>query len=263
VHLYAPKPVVRFRLGTYEGEARPPEVPHAANPPTGAIIDYWLGDGSSAPVTLTIYDAEGQQVRHFSSTDKPAAIPAPNYPDYFTSPPNILPAGSGAHRFLWDLRYTPPAGAPRWGKPAVLGLTPQAPFGPLVLPGQYRVVLTVGGKESSAPLTVQADPNAGSTPTALAANVHFALALESDIDSNAKVLQAAAQAAANAADGDAGRQRIEDQVKKSDLEGINRQLSMLLNEVVDNDAAPSPTVLDAANQLRASSGKARDTLTGM
>jgi photosystem II stability/assembly factor-like uncharacterized protein len=262
VHLYAPKPAMRFRLGTYEGEARPPEVPHAANPPTGAVIDYWLGDGSSGPVTLTIYDAEGQRVRHFSSTDKPATIPAPNYPDYFTSPPNILPAGSGAHRFVWDLRYTPPAGEPHWGEPAVLGRTPRAPIGPLVLPGQYRVVLTVGGKEYSAPLTVQADPNAGSTPTALAANVHFALALESDIDSNAKVLQAA-QAAANASGSGASRQRIEDQVKKSDLDGINRQLSMLLDEVVDNDAAPLPTVVDAANQLRASGGKARDTLTGM
>src|SRR6185437_11137889 len=255
-------PAMRLRLGTYEGEARPPEVPHAANPPTGALIDYWLGAGSSAPVTLTIYDAEGQQVRRFSSTDKPAAIPAPNYPDYFTSPPNILPAGSGAHRFLWDLRYTPPAGEPHWGEPAVLDRTPRAPMGPLVLPDQYRVVLTVGGKEYSAPLTVEADPNAGSTPAALAANVHFALALEADIDSNAKALQAA-QAAAQASDGGAGRQRIENQVKKSDLDGINRQLSMLLDEVVGNDAAPTPTVVDAASELRASSGKARATLTGM
>ena len=132
-------------------------------------------------------------------------------------------------------------------------------MGPLVLPGQYRVVLTVGGKEYSAPLTVQADPNADTTPAALAANVRFALALESDIDSNAKVLQAAA----NASGGSAGRQRLEDQVKKSDLDGINEQLSMLLDEVVGNDAAPIPTVVDASNQLRASSGKARDTLTGM
>jgi hypothetical protein len=163
---------------------------------------------------------------------------------------------------VWDLRYTPPAGAPRWGKPAVLGLTPQAPLGPLVLPGQYRVVLTAVGKEYGAPLTVKVDPNAGSTPTALASNVHFALALVSDIDNNAKVLQAA-QAAANAADDGAGRQRIEDQVKKSDLDGINRQLSMLLNEVAENDEAPSPTVVDAANNLRASSGKARDALTGL
>jgi hypothetical protein len=247
VHLYAPKPAMRLRLGTYEGEARPPEVPHAANPPTGAVIDYWLGDDSSGPVTLTIYDAEGQQVRHFSSTDKAAVIPAPNYPDYFISSPNILPAGSGAHRFLWDLRYTPPAGVPRWGEPAVLGETPETPMGPLVLPGQYRVVLTVGGKEYSAPLTVQADPNADTTPAALAANVHFALALESDIDSNAKVLQAPATASSG----------------KSGLESINRQLSMLLDEVVGNDAAPTPTVVDAANQLRASSGKAHDALTGM
>ena len=144
----------------------------------------------------------------------------------------------------------------------MLGLTPLAPLGPLVLPGQYRVVLTAGGKGYAAPLTVKADPNASSTPTALASNVHFALALVSDIDSNAKLLQAA-QAASNASDGGAGRQRIEDQVKKSDLESINRQLSMLLNEVVENDEAPSPTVVDAATNLRASSGKAREALKGL
>lgn len=265
VHLYAPKPALRLRLGTYEGEARPPEVPHAANPPTGAIIDYWLGEGVSTPVTLTIYDASGNQVRHYSSADKPAEMPAPNFPDYFISPPTMLAATGGAHRFVWDLRYTPPAGAPHWGEPGVLGRTPRAPMGPLVLPGQYRAVLAVNGKNYSAPLTVKADPNSDGTPTALAANVQLSLELKSDIDSNAKLLQdaQAAVVAANKSGDSAKARQIEDQVKKVGLRVVNMQLSMLLTQIMGIDTAPSPTVMDAANQLRASSSKDREAVTSV
>lgn len=264
-HLYAPRPALRLRLGTYAGEARPPEVPHSANPPTGAIIDYWLGEGISAPVTMTIYDASGNQVRRYSSADKPARMPLPNFPDYYTSPPNILRASQGSHRFVWDLRYTAPAGSPYWGEPGVLDRTPRAPIGPLVLPGQYRVVLAIDGKDYSVPLTVRADPNSGSTPTALAANVQFSLALRSDIDSNAKVLQQAQAAvvSANKSGDSAKAQRIEGQIERIGLSSVNMQLSMLLNQVMEIDTAPSPTVIDAANRLRGSSSRDRDALASM
>ncbi len=259
VHLYAPKPALRLRLGTYEGEARPPEVPHAANPPTGAVIDYWLAGNSNAPVTLTFYDSAGKLVRQFSSADKPVAMPTPNWPDYFMSPPTTLVATAGAHRFVWDLRYTPPAGAPRWGEPAVLGRTPRAPMGPLVLPGEYRVVLTADGKQYTQALTVLADPHAGGADAALAANVQLSLDLGAAIDRNSKLL-ADAKAAADAANASGDRakaQHIEDQVGKSGLGRSTMQLTMLMNQVMETDVAPSPTVQEAANGLEASSDQAR------
>lgn len=259
VHLYAPKPALRLRLGTYEGEARPPEVPHAANPPTGAIIDYWLASASSTPVTLAVYDGAGKLVRRFSSADQPAAMPTPGWPDYFMSPPTVLPASAGAHRFVWDLRYTPPAGAPRWGEPAVLGRTPRAPLGPLVLPGEYRVVLTADGKQYTQALTVLADPHAGGAGPALAANVQLSLDLGAAIDRNSKLLADArtAAAAAIAAGDRAKAKRIEDQVGRSGLGRSTMQLTMLMNQVMDTDVAPSPTVVDAANGLKAASDQAR------
>lgn len=265
VHLYTPRPAMRLRLGTYQNEARPPEEPHAANPPTGAIVDYWLSEGISGPVTLTMFDAAGKQVRRFSSTDKPAAMPVPNFPDYYTSPAKILPAAGGAHRFVWDLRYTPPAGPPRWGKPGVLGRTPHAPLGPLVPSGEYRVVLAVNGKDYSAPLMVQPDPNSRGTASAIAQNVQLALALASDIDSNAKVLQDAQLAVASAKQsGDSAKARlVEDQVESGGLRQSNMQMSMLLNEIIEIDTAPSPTVEAAASQLRATSSKDRDVLTNL
>lgn len=265
VHLYSPHPALRLRLGTYQGEARPPEVPHSANPPVGAIIDYWLGESVSAPVTLTVYDAAGNQVRHYSSADKSVLMPLPNFPDYYTSPPNVLPAEKGAHRFVWDLRYTAPAGAADWGEPAVLDRTPRAPIGPLVLPGQYRVELTVNGTRHSVPLMVLADPNSDSTPTALAANVELSLELRSDIDSNAKLLQEAQAAlifAKKSGDGVLAR-RIEDQVQRVGLRSVNMQLSQLLNQIMEIDTAPSPIVTDAAHRLRSTSSKDRDALASM
>jgi hypothetical protein len=186
-------------------------------------------------------------------------MPTPNWPDYFMSPPTTLAATAGAHRFVWDLRYTPPAGAPRWGEPAVLGRTPRAPMGPLVLPGEYRVVLTADGKQYTQALTVLADPHAGGADAALAANVQLSLDLGAAIDRNSKLL-ADAKAAADAANASGDRakaQHIEDQVGKTGLGRSTMQLTMLMNQVMETDVAPSPTVQEAANGLEASSDQAR------
>ena len=56
-----PIPTRRFR------RMNPPD----ENPPDGAIIDYFLAQPSSAPVTLEILDAQGKLVRRYSSTDRP------------------------------------------------------------------------------------------------------------------------------------------------------------------------------------------------
>ncbi len=158
VHLYRPQPAVEFSLGIYPGEARPPEVAHAANPPTGAIIDYWLGQDMHGPVTLAIYDASGELVRRYSSAAQPVTMPPANFPKYYRAPPAILPAQTGANRFVWNFRGTPPSGPAHWASPAVLCRTPRGPLGPWMPPGRYRVVLTVDGKQYNQPLTVRPNP---------------------------------------------------------------------------------------------------------
>ena len=42
----------------------------AANPPDGAVVDYYLSSAAST-LTLEILDAKGQLVRSFSNSDKP------------------------------------------------------------------------------------------------------------------------------------------------------------------------------------------------
>jgi hypothetical protein len=63
------------------------------------------------------------------------------------------------HRWVWDLRATPPA-SPHYDYPisAVPGRTPLVPRGPLVLPGDYTVRLTVDGHSETQSLTVKMDP---------------------------------------------------------------------------------------------------------
>lgn len=262
VHLYTPRPAVRFRLSTYHAEVRPPEVPHAANPPTGAIIDYWLGKDAKHPITLSIYDSEGNLVRRYSSAEKPADMPPANFPDYWKSPPNVLPAHAGANRFVWDLRYTPPAGPPDWAGPAVLHRTPRGPQGPLVVPGHYRVVLTVDGTDYSAPLVVRPSPYSRATLAALRANVHFGLMLVKTVDDNVRLLHHA-QAALDAADrrGEKTRARhLQATLKKADLKQANSQLLVLLGRVSGTDEAPNATLVETADSLRRSSKQAREEL---
>lgn len=63
------------------------------------------------------------------------------------------------HRFLWDLHYAPvPGEPPQYPIAAVYRNTAPAPTSPWVMPGKYRVVLTVGGKSYEQPLTVVMDP---------------------------------------------------------------------------------------------------------
>jgi hypothetical protein len=152
----------------------PPETPAGENPPAGAVIDYWLGDGGHGPVTLEIFDASGQLVRRFSSADVPRSPPAERYfAKGWTKPPQPLAATAGMHRFVWNLRYQRPDApeysysiAAVWGR-----ATPIEPQGAWVLPGTYTVALTADGNRSTAPLTVEEDPRVKVTRADLQASL--------------------------------------------------------------------------------------------
>ena len=66
LHLYVPRDVYRF--GAAAG-ARPGD-PYAKNPPSGAIIDYYVAEAPQSPVTLEILGGVGEVIRHYSSEKK-------------------------------------------------------------------------------------------------------------------------------------------------------------------------------------------------
>jgi photosystem II stability/assembly factor-like uncharacterized protein len=162
-HLFTPATAYRIQRDTYTDTPLPPDEPFAANPPEGAIIDYYLGHDASAPVTLEILDARGQLVRKFSSANKPDVteedLKKQLIPLYWLRPFRALSSEAGMHRWVWDLHYPPPTST-QHGYPisAIPGDTPRYPLGPTVLPGSYTARLTANGKTYTASFTVKMDP---------------------------------------------------------------------------------------------------------
>jgi photosystem II stability/assembly factor-like uncharacterized protein len=173
--LFRPAPAVRLRQSENHDTPLPPEVPHGDNPPTGAIIDYWLASQPGTPVVLDILDAGGAVIRHFASdqpTDTVRALePAdpPSFMSRWLRRAMPLTANAGHNRFVWDLRLPRPAAESfDFSSGVVPGVgTEPEPSGPLVLPGEYRVRLTVGSVTETQPLHVSLDPREHVAPAAL------------------------------------------------------------------------------------------------
>ena len=159
--LFAPQLTYRVRSRNYPDTPLPPEEPAGQNPPDGAIIDYVLQSGAGSPVTLEVDDAAGKLVRRFSSDDKPESVNANelNIPTYWIRPAKTLATSAGMHRFVWDLHYPPPDVLEHdYPISAIYHDTPRYPLGPSILPGEYRVKLTVDGQSYTRPLTIKMDP---------------------------------------------------------------------------------------------------------
>src|SRR5256885_15803686 len=150
VWLYHPQMAYRSRPGSDEGTPVPFDEPLAQNPPTGAILDYFLKQKAKGPVQLEIFDAEGNLVRRFTSDDKPMKTDPNQVPitTQWIHDEMPLSAEPGGHRFVWDLRY---ALAPSIHR-SFYGLA-----GPWAPPGEYNVRLTANGGSTSQPLAVRMD----------------------------------------------------------------------------------------------------------
>ena len=167
--LFKPGTAIRFEWNKNTDTPLPPWEPAGQNPPDGAILEYFLKQPASGVVTLEILDAAGGVIRRYASTDKPREIrDEGNVPYYWIRPSQILSAGAGLHRFVWDMHYPPPAGStPSYSIAATPGDTAPDPKGPWVVPGTYTVKLTANGKSYTQPLRVKMDPRVKSGTLAL------------------------------------------------------------------------------------------------
>ncbi len=170
--LYAPETAYRL----YYPDAVDAHPPVGANPPAGALIDYYLAAAPKGEITLDILDANGKLVRHISSTRSARKQQPPEWPDQ-VEPMVKLPAGRGMNRFVWDLRYDDPAQIPD------AFYEGEAPRGPIAMPGRYTLKLTAGGKTMTQTLTLKLDPRSRGTEAGLAQK--FALATQAYHDQDA------------------------------------------------------------------------------
>jgi photosystem II stability/assembly factor-like uncharacterized protein len=175
--LLKPETALRIRSSLNTDTPLPPDEPAGENPPDGAMLDYYLNSDSQDPVTLEIREPNGNVVRRYASTDVPvlADVKQLKIPTYWVRPPQSLSAKTGLHRFLWDLHYAPvPTVEPSYPMSAVFQNTAPQPTSPWCLPGDYSVVLTVGGKSFTQSLTVRMDPRVKASPADLAAQFELA-----------------------------------------------------------------------------------------
>jgi photosystem II stability/assembly factor-like uncharacterized protein len=151
-YLFPPATAIRERGAGFTGSPMPKDEPLAANPPSGAYIDYIVGSAAKQPVTIEIFDAKNNLVRGYSSADK---VPQPDPARLSTAPewfnrPSTVSDDPGMHRFVWPLRY---AAAPAFARGR--GSFADGVWAP---PGTYSVVLTVEGQKMTRALTVAPDP---------------------------------------------------------------------------------------------------------
>lgn len=146
-------------------------------PRPGVYIDYFLAEDTSVPVTLDIFDAAGTLIRSFKSVEVQKDSSEEFVPDMATgfvarAPSGSLKTSAGLHRFRWDMCH-----AGTWSA------EPEFRFsgsGPLVEPGKYSIVLTIGDHASETIYTLDIDPRllaSGVTSEALKTQVDFALSL--------------------------------------------------------------------------------------
>ena len=284
--LFRPAAAYRVHRSTWTDTPIPPDEPLAANPPAGAVIEFFLPHDARQPVTLEVLDSAGKLVRRFRSDDAP--VPSADelarelIPAYWLSAPRVLPASGGVHRWVWNLRYADPVSATH-GYPisAVPHATPRQPEGPLALPGSYLVRLTVDGRKLEQPLTLKADPRVRLPEGALAEQLRLATELAGLLTDSSQALLAAqseqaqlqalkpAGAAAQAvADYQAQLSALlESKEEKSEppqkpageavlLPGVQGHISALYAELLRGDAPPT------AAQL-AATAIARESLAGL
>jgi photosystem II stability/assembly factor-like uncharacterized protein len=144
VHLYRPHAAVRYQTEPARGTTNRKFV--APNPPRGAQIYVHIAE-KPQKINMKVVDDQGVTARELTIRNEP-----------------------GLHRVSWDLLRTivpAPEGTPPPTQPRGVfggigaGLRRGINSGPrmgFAAPGMYRVVLTVDGKDQTAPLKLEADP---------------------------------------------------------------------------------------------------------
>jgi photosystem II stability/assembly factor-like uncharacterized protein len=218
VTLFQPAYAIRVRHAAFTGTPMPKDEPMAANPPDGAMIDYVLPEHVKGPVTLTILDAQNNQVRSFSSDDKPPMLdPAKlEFAPEWVPIPTPLFTTPGMHRFVWNLRYASQGETGKHSKDGVW-----AP------PGSYTIELSVNGHSYRQPLIVKPDPRV--TVSVLAMQREFELAR--------KVENESAQASKAGAEAEALLQAL-DQRQAHANGALHDQIGALIAQTTDLSGMP-------------------------
>ncbi len=152
VVLYKPRLTYRLRWPDFYERRQPV----GENPPTGAIVYYYLPAAPKGVVALEFLDASGKVVRRYSNEEKKEADTPPEWPDQ-TPPDEKIPADCGGEPLCLGFAF---AGADSAGGRARRGVPQSRTHGAA---GCLQVRLTADGKSYTAPLELKMDQRVKAT----------------------------------------------------------------------------------------------------
>jgi len=202
-HLFKPRKVYRATFGGGGGTGAAGGHPTGANPPSGAVVYYWLAQPRQL-VTMDFLDRQGKIIRSFTSQQDPTVAadsirgdsirtarndslrragvtpdtaaraeargeespPGEDGPVRRPPPPRV-PNKVGLNVFPWNLRY------PDASVFENMILWAGGTSGPVALPGAYSVRLNVGGQHYTQPLVIVNDPRITATDADLREQFDF------------------------------------------------------------------------------------------
>ena len=148
---------------TPEGETVRRYLDAGQNPPPGVIVYYLLAEAPGEPVALTFLDADGREIKTFTSKPEESeeaggAQASPKADRYLTARP-------GLNRFVWDMHYPDAEKVEEREKDpsSLFGTKEKSGNGPLAPPGAYGVRLTAGGRTRTESFEILKDPRVEAT----------------------------------------------------------------------------------------------------
>ncbi len=195
-HLFPPHPTIRFKnafgfastlpgrnynfTGPFMATSRVKELPTGEklnvfidagqNPPGGVIVYYALKEKPEGEITLSIRDADGKEIKSFSSKEPPEKKPDEKKAEGEEKKEPRVPKEVGLNRFVWNMRYPDPTRVKDGDATSENSLP-----GPIAAPGTYRVELTVGEKTHAESFEIRKDPRVETSQDDLQAQVALLL----------------------------------------------------------------------------------------
>ncbi len=248
--LFAPRPTIRYRtLRGFEGSAGPGKtyqpvgtttyttrqitkpngekaqklLDAGKNPPDGVVVSYYLREKPTEAVTLTFLDANGNEIKSFTSKEEgPTQSPKKDG----AAEEKSVPKDAGLNRFVWNMRY-PDARNVEGAIYRSGGVT-----GPLAPPGTYQVRLSIGEQSWTQPFTLLKDPRVEASDDDLRAQFAFLLQIRDKLSetneaiTQIRTLRTEADGWAERSKGQTGSEAIAEAVKtlKEGLAAVEEEL---------------------------------------
>jgi len=184
------------------------------NPPTGAILDYFLAEAQQGPVTLTITNDDGEVVNTVRGSGR-----------------------AGVNRATWNMTWADPPGTVPSPFAAFFGGS-----GLPALPGTYTATLTHDGNEMSHSFELRGDPDVALSMADYEAQFEVAMRVR-DLSSTVNDLIRTVEDLNNQV------QAVEGQLEASDVENLEAIVeqtgtaSAQLLELDDKLRRPTPTMM--------------------